>query len=182
MTKRKANFCPYCGTGVEPRTLEGRERTFCPTCEAFVWQNPVPVARAVILDEDEVLFVKRGNEPDRGAWTIPGGVLEVDESAAVGAARELEEETNLRADPADLELVRTGFKMDDQADGSILSICFAIERDQTRGSPRAGTEPDAVRFWNPSRLQASDSERTRTVDRRCLEVARDRLRGGMESD
>lgn len=175
MTKRKPSYCPYCGTELVTREFDGRERGFCSTCQEFIFQNPVPVARAVVLDGDEALFVKRGQPPDEGKWTIPGGVLEVDESAARGAARELAEETHVRVPPEDLTLVRTGFHVENPDEGSILSICFAVERERTTGTPQVGGEPTAVQFWEPREVLEGD-EQTRSVDLRCVEAAFGRLR------
>lgn len=176
MTKRKPSYCPYCGTELHAETVEGRERRFCPTCREFVFQNPVPVARVVVLDGDSALFVKRGRPPYQGKWTIPGGVLEVDEPPARGATRELEEETLVRASAADVDLVSTDLDVDDPDDGSVLTICFAVERDRTSGTPQVGDEPIAVEFREPRDLMEG-TERTRPVDLRCLEAAFERLRG-----
>lgn len=175
MTKRKPSYCPYCGTELVPRVFEERERRFCPTCQELIFQNPVPVARVVVLDADSALFVKRAQPPYQGAWTIPGGVLEVDEPAALGATRELQEETFVRTSADELELVSTDLNVADPDDGSILTICFAVERDRTTGIPQTGDEPTAVRFWNPDQLVES-TERARSVDLRCLETAFGRLR------
>ncbi|EHK00836.1 hypothetical protein HRED_10886, partial [Candidatus Haloredivivus sp. G17] len=48
---------------------------------------------------------KRGGEPNKGDWSYPAGYLEYNEKPEEGAARELEEETGLKADPENLELV-----------------------------------------------------------------------------
>jgi len=176
MTQRKPDFCPYCGTELTDRRFDERQRRFCPDCREFVYQNPVPVANVVVLDGEAALLAERGHEPDEGAWEAPGGILEIDESAAVGAARELREETDVQVDPGDLTLVRTGFYTEDPDEGSILSICFAVEREQTTGQPRVGPEPVDVQFWRPEVLFASDHW-FRSVDRRRVEAAFDRLRG-----
>jgi hypothetical protein len=42
-----------------------------------------------------VLFIQRGNEPYKGCWAFPGGFLEMDETVARCAERELEEETGI---------------------------------------------------------------------------------------
>ena len=96
MTKREPRYCPYCGTELIPESFEGRERRFCRGCREYVFQNPVPVARVAVLDGDSALFVRRARPPYQGAWTIPGGVLEVDEPAALGAARELQDAARYR--------------------------------------------------------------------------------------
>jgi ADP-ribose pyrophosphatase YjhB (NUDIX family) len=49
----------------------------------------------VVIDGERVLLVRRGTEPARGEWSIPGGLLEVGETLAEGVVRELREETGL---------------------------------------------------------------------------------------
>lgn len=99
MTRRRPSFCPYCGAELTGREFDGRERAFCADCQNFVFQNPVPTGRVVVLDGDRALLVRRDHPPDPGALIVPGGYLEVDESAPVGAARELREETASRSIP-----------------------------------------------------------------------------------
>ncbi|QLH80859.1 NUDIX domain-containing protein [Halosimplex pelagicum] len=190
MTKRKADFCPYCGTALETAVFEGRDRRYCPHCEEIVFQNPFPGAHVAVLDSggqspsgsaaklhdgDSVLLIERAIEPDLGAWAVPGGILEVDEPARVGAARELEEETGLAVDPDALTLVRTGFDIDDPDDGSYLSICFAVDRDETTGTVDPGPECADARWWPVVEFSATDAW-IRSVDRRRVEAAVDRLR------
>ena len=50
---------------------------------------------AVIVDGGRVVVVRRGHEPLKGEWSIPGGVLEIGETLRAGAAREALEETGL---------------------------------------------------------------------------------------
>lgn len=46
-------------------------------------------------DEMKVLLIERGGEPFKGMWAIPGGFLNMNETAEEGARRELREETGL---------------------------------------------------------------------------------------
>lgn len=51
---------------------------------------------AVAVRDGKVALVQRGNEPDRGKWAMPGGLLDWGESASAATLRELAEETELR--------------------------------------------------------------------------------------
>lgn len=61
--------------------------------------GPVPAAGAVVFDETgRLLLVRRGREPERGRWSVPGGKVEPGETFAQAAARETLEETGLLVD------------------------------------------------------------------------------------
>ncbi len=58
-------------------------------------ERPVVGVGGVLIHKGRVLLVRRGSEPLRGEWSIPGGTLELGETLAEGVARELLEETGL---------------------------------------------------------------------------------------
>jgi ADP-ribose pyrophosphatase YjhB (NUDIX family) len=57
--------------------------------------RPQVAVGAVAVAGDALLLVKRGNPPERGRWTIPGGRVQAGESLAQAVERELAEETGL---------------------------------------------------------------------------------------
>lgn len=62
--------------------------------------GPAPVrvacAGAVVHDDaGRLLLIRRGREPGRGRWSLPGGRCEAGEDAATAAVREAYEETGL---------------------------------------------------------------------------------------
>jgi 8-oxo-dGTP diphosphatase len=58
---------------------------------------------AVIKDHSgRLLLIKRGHEPGKGLWSIPGGRVEAGESDAAALVREVREETGLVVAPGRL--------------------------------------------------------------------------------
>jgi ADP-ribose pyrophosphatase YjhB (NUDIX family) len=157
MTTYPANFCPQCGAELLPREIEGRERRFCPDCERVVWRNPVPTAGVAVVGDCGVLLTERAVEPGVGEWAVPGGHLELEESPREAAARELREETGVRAAPDDLILLDT-FAISQFEDKRIVSVGFAVRRERTTGDPDPGQEVAAVDWFTPESFARSDAE------------------------
>ena len=65
-------------------------------------QAPLIGVGAVVVHEGRVLLVRRGSEPLKGHWTLPGGLLELGESLIEGVVREVREETGLVVEPLEL--------------------------------------------------------------------------------
>jgi ADP-ribose pyrophosphatase YjhB (NUDIX family) len=85
--------CPHCASHDE-RPL---------TCDRCGWRwyaNPLPAA-GVLLErtgdagDDEVLLLRRAVEPGLGAWDLPAGYLDPDESFEAAARREAREESGI---------------------------------------------------------------------------------------
>ena len=92
-------FCPLCGEQLERISHDGRMRLYCRTCDTINYENPLPATAAIVIDHDEhLLLVKRGMDPGKGKWCLPGGFVEMDESPSEGVLRELTEETGLRGE------------------------------------------------------------------------------------
>jgi ADP-ribose pyrophosphatase YjhB (NUDIX family) len=60
--------------------------------------RPIVGVGAVIFVEGRVVLVKRAHEPLAGTWSLPGGAVELGETAQTAAAREILEETGLIVD------------------------------------------------------------------------------------
>jgi len=77
--------------------------------------RPIVGVGAVIVDGDKVLLVRRGHEPSKGEWSLPGGAVEVGETLVNAIAREVQEETGLRVDVGPIVDVLDRVRLD--ADG-----------------------------------------------------------------
>jgi 8-oxo-dGTP diphosphatase len=88
-------------------------------------KNPALAADCVVFDPQErLLLIRRKNPPFEGRYALPGGFVEYGETTEQAAARELLEETGLRA--VTLELI--GVYSDPARDprGHMVSIAYLV--------------------------------------------------------
>ncbi|HEY9391346.1 MAG TPA: NUDIX domain-containing protein [Mycobacteriales bacterium] len=105
-------------------------------------------AGAVVRDDDgRLLVVRRGHEPDRGRWSLPGGRLEPGETAAAAAVREVNEETGLVvvAGRAVGRVCRPG-------PGGVTYVIDDLACTVVSGRPVAGDDATDVRFVTEEEL------------------------------
>ena len=57
--------------------------------------QPLVGVGAVVFRGDEVLLVRRGQEPAKDSWSLPGGLVELGETMEAAIQRELAEETGI---------------------------------------------------------------------------------------
>jgi len=75
-----------------------RERLVCGQCGHIFYENPKVIVGAVCVYEDRYLLCRRAIEPRRGFWTMPAGYMELQETTAQGAVREVWEEAQARVE------------------------------------------------------------------------------------
>jgi 8-oxo-dGTP diphosphatase len=61
--------------------------------------HPLVGVGGVVIHRRRVLLIRRGCEPLKGQWSLPGGMLELGEQLEDGVRRELKEETGLEVEP-----------------------------------------------------------------------------------
>jgi ADP-ribose pyrophosphatase YjhB (NUDIX family) len=114
--------------------------------------RPVLGAAAVILSDDgRVVLSRRGQAPDAGEWSIPGGGVELGESVVEALRREVGEETGLEiAVGAFLEVYE---RVERDADGVRFHfVVLDYRATVTGGTLRAGTDAAEVVFADPDDL------------------------------
>ena len=86
-------FCPRCAS----QLTSSKQPLICPNCGLHLYINPKSCVGTVLLNSDgKLLLGKRGIEPLKGWWDIPGGFIEEDETLEEGAKREVREELNIK--------------------------------------------------------------------------------------
>jgi 8-oxo-dGTP diphosphatase len=108
--------------------------------------RPIVAVGAVILDGDRVLLVRRRQEPLKGAWSLPGGVVEVGETLDSALAREVLEETGLSIEvgPVVEVLDRVQFDADGRVEYHYVIIDYLCRAWTDRIAH--GSDADAVRW------------------------------------
>lgn len=142
MKKRKA-FCCFCGSGVTQRHIEGKWRDYCERCDTVFYENPLPVASSIVVNEErEVLLVRRKNEPYRDMWCLPIGFAETGEEIREAALRELQEEAGVRGEIVRLIDVDT---VENYFYGSLAIVTYEVRL--TEGVPKPGDDAADARYF-----------------------------------
>ena len=69
-------------------------------------KQPIIGVGAVIIKDGKILLEKRKNEPGKGKWSVPGGLVELGESVEQTVMREVKEETGLEVEkPEHIDVV-----------------------------------------------------------------------------
>lgn len=88
-------YCPRCGQ-VRPAANRGQSPFRCEGCGLVYFFNPTVAAAACIFDEGgRLLFIRRAKDPSAGLLGVPGGFIDMGESAEEGLRREVREEVGL---------------------------------------------------------------------------------------
>jgi ADP-ribose pyrophosphatase YjhB (NUDIX family) len=88
--------------------------------------RPIVAVLAVVLRGDRVLIVQRAQQPNAGRWGFPGGVLELGETVAEGAMRELLEETGVVAEAAGWLNIHDAISRDEEGRVQFHYILIAV--------------------------------------------------------
>ena len=99
-------FCPLCGNSLHKSIIFDRTRSSCSNCSYVDWGNFSLGVGGVVWHNDKVLLVKRGHNPGKGMWTIPGGYVDQEESIGEAVKREILEETGIIANPLSIIALR----------------------------------------------------------------------------
>lgn len=98
---------------------------------------------AIIPYKGKIVLIKRVNEPFKGHYALPGGIVEYGESVEEALLREVEEETGLKGKIYKLVGVYSNPNRDPR--GHFVSVCFVVEG---KGKLKAGSDAKEVGLFD----------------------------------
>ena len=158
-------------------------------------ERPVVGVGGVVIADGRALLVRRGSEPLKGQWSIPGGTLELGETIVQGVERELHEETGLDVRVLELiEVFERVFPTDGPADGVLNGpagkpmgaaaprpryhfVVLDYHCERTGGKLRAGSDVSDVALAREDELASYHlTEAATRVLRKAFDMTRTRHR------
>jgi 8-oxo-dGTP diphosphatase len=131
--------------------------------------RPVVGVGAVVVHEGRVVLIRRGKEPLRGRWLVPGGTVEWGETLQEALVREVREETGLTVRPREVVALLDRI----HRDGDEVAYHFVIVDylcDWVSGTLQAGSDAEEVALVAVEDLPAYD------VPEAALDVVAEGLR------
>ena len=125
---------------------------------AYCYDYPRPMVTVDVIlfrqtmNGRELLLIKRKKDPHGGKWALPGGFMEMNETAETAAHRELEEETGVRC--RNLRQLATFTTIDRDPRGRVVSIAFTAEVDPAHATLRAADDAADARWFSINKLPA----------------------------
>jgi ADP-ribose pyrophosphatase YjhB (NUDIX family) len=134
-------YCPRCSTEL----VQAEDHLACPKCGGQYWANAIPGVQGILERDGRVLLGRRGREPRRGYWDLPGGFLHETEDALDGLRREFREETGLEIEP--VQFLR--IDIEPYAGRHVFSVTWLVRGE---GEPVAADDVDELRWFAADEL------------------------------
>lgn len=111
----------------------------CPQCGRY--NNRGISIDALIIQDGNILLVKRGVEPNKGKWATPGGYIGWNESAEEALIREVKEETGLTVKKTQFVNV---YSSPLRHPKQVITLAYIVE---VEGEPTKGDDADDVKWF-----------------------------------
>jgi 8-oxo-dGTP diphosphatase len=120
----------------------------------YDWPRPMVTVDAAVFTHSggktRVLLIKRGNEPFKGMWALPGGFVDMDEELDDAVVRELTEETGITG--VHLEQLQTFGTLGRDPRGRQITIVYIGVAAEAQTKVKAGDDADKAQWFDVEEL------------------------------
>jgi 8-oxo-dGTP diphosphatase len=117
-------------------------------------RQPTIAVGAVVVHQNRVLLVRRGKEPAKGQWAIPGGRVELGETMHAAAIREIMEETRVSIRPGKLIYYFETIQPDPDGNIQFHYAIFDFMAEYLAGDPTPRDDAADARWVSATDVQA----------------------------
>ena len=138
--------CLLCGSDL----IKTESHLECSSCGLPNYLNPAPCNTCIIEnDKGEILLVRRGIEPFKGMWDLPGGFIQPGETFEESVKRELQEELSVKVELIKIIDGYNDIYIYESKEQKIVSptICFVVAVKVVSGTLTPGDDITECKFF-----------------------------------
>ena len=152
------HFCPVCSGRLQSKVLKHHEpaRLVCAECNFIFYLDPKLVACSLVEIDKKLVLLKRGIDPQKGKWVMPGGYVDQGEKVEDAARRETEEECGI--------IIRIHNLLGVYSYVGRPGVVVAYLAEHMAGELMAGDETLEFRLFKPVDIPWNDLAFSSTVD------------------
>lgn len=148
------SFCPKCGSSQFVQTGERSKK--CDDCGFhYFFNTSAAVAALIFNDEGKMMFVRRAVEPHKGMLDLPGGFVDLMETAEQALERELKEELGTNVIQMDYFCSFPNTYPFSELNVYTLDFAFIVEL-ESLDNLIAMDDISAVEFYYPDKLNLGE--------------------------
>lgn len=111
----------------------------CATCGRY--KNRRIAVDAIIVQDNNILLIKRAVDPFKDFWALPGGGIDFDQTAVEALCLEVKEEVGLTVISSEFLNIYTDPARDPK---QVIALAYIVK---TEGKPKAGSDAQECKFF-----------------------------------
>jgi ADP-ribose pyrophosphatase len=119
-------------------------------------RQPLVGVGAVVIENGQILMIRRSKEPSKGKWSIPGGMVELGETLYEAASREVNEECSIKIRIKRVLDATDTILRDDNGRIKYHFILVDMLAGYVSGEVKAQSDAEECRWFTPEEIKGLD--------------------------